>query len=150
MSGIDRRRFLGVGVAAVAGAVGSRLRFGPGRRGWVRAVAVRGTERTALTSTPGDLVGAYFADATGTRHIGAAYLTAFPADADATVLLSGVAPPDADPTAWWSTLDQPGLARRVRSASHRDFANGDVVDLDGWQIAHTEARLAALWVQTRP
>jgi hypothetical protein len=67
-----------------------------------------------------------------------------------TTLLAEIAPPGTDPATWWSTIDQAGLVKQVRKRSHRDFANGDVVDLDGWQLAHTEARLAALWVQTRP
>lgn len=144
MSAIDRRRFLGVGVAAVVGSIGTRLRFGGTRRSTAAEVGDR-----AQASTPGDLVGAYFADPIGTQHIGAAYLAAADTDTDAMTLLGELAPPDAEPVTWWATIDQAGLVKQIRNRSHADFANGDVVDLDGWQLAHTEARLAALWVLTR-
>jgi len=144
VSSIDRRRFLGAGAAAVVGAAGTRLRFGRGRSASDRDAADR-----TQASTPGDLVGAYFTDPIGTQHIGAAFLAASATDTDVTTLLGEIAPSHADSATWWSTIGQAGLVKQVRKRSHRDFANGDVVELDGWQLAHTEARLAAIWVQTR-
>lgn len=43
----------------------------------------------------------------------------------------------------------PELQRTIRAAAHADFATGDVADLEGWQLARTEARLAALFTVTR-
>jgi hypothetical protein len=150
VSGIDRRRFLGAGAAAVVGAAATRLRLGRGRRAGVPQRAPAGSGARAPASTPDALVAAYFTDPVSTQHIGAAYVLAFPADVDVTTLMGEIAPPDAEPATWWSTIDQPGLAKHIRKRSHADFADHDVVDLDGWQLAHTEARLAALWVQTQP
>jgi hypothetical protein len=36
------------------------------------------------------------------------------------------------------------LARRMRTACARDYATGDLVLLDGWLLARSEARLLAL------
>lgn len=149
MSAIERRRFLGAGVAAIVGTVSTRLQFGRGRTGGLQPSTRFGLEPRTAAASPADVVGAYFSNAAGTQRIGAAYLAAYPADGDYETLLGEIAPPDAEPDTWWSTMDQAGLARQIRTRSHRDFASADVVVLDGWQLAHTEARLAALWVQTR-
>jgi hypothetical protein len=42
------------------------------------------------------------------------------------------------------------LRLAMRRAAHADFATGDVVDLEGWQLARSEGRLAALYKVTRP
>ena len=76
--------------------VGTRLRFGRTRRSAAREAGTR-----TAGSTPADLVGAYFADATGTQRIGGAYLAVAATDADVTTLLGEIAPPHADPASWW-------------------------------------------------
>ena len=40
--------------------------------------------------------------------------------------------------------DPAGAARHVEAARRRDFATGEVLAVDGWVVARTEARLCAL------
>ena len=83
----------------------------------------------------------------GVRRIGAAYLVATPEESNASVLFDAI------------LAKRPDLARASRPhalraaftrAVRHDFAVGDVVVLDGWRLARTEARLCALWVLEHP
>jgi hypothetical protein len=138
MEPLSRRRFLGAGLAGVAGAsVG-------GADARVRAPQRVGAE------TPADLVGAYFSNGAAAGRIGALYLQLVPAEASEAALLAALAPTGEDPTQWWASTDDAALKDEVRARAHADFETPDVVDLGGWQLARTEARLAALWALTHP
>ena len=63
----------------------------------------------------------------GARAVGAAFLRAFPAQADVTMLTRAVG-------------RRATVLRRIR----RDFEKGRVLVLEGWVLSETEARLCAL------
>jgi len=86
----------------------------------------------------------------GTRRIGTAYLQFFPAEASQSVLLNALTPIGKDPNEWWASIDLAGLQKAIRRQVHKDFGTPDVVVLDGWELARSEVRLAALWVVTHP
>jgi len=74
----------------------------------------------------------------GLAAIGQAYLAAVPEESDQAALLAGLGVAEdavGDPNAM---LD--ALADQV----HADFAAGDTIQLDGWALSLTEARLCAL------
>ena len=78
-------------------------------------------------------------DESGARLIGTAYLSAYPAERDAISLLRHLLGP--------ATLQGPDdLRRRITKRRHQDFVQGDVVLVDGWILAKSEARAAALTV----
>jgi hypothetical protein len=142
MRPIRRRTFLSAAAVGIAGFVSA---------GAQRAGAFwRPPPRSTRTATPSDLVGSFFSDAEATRRIGTAYLQVAPTEASETALITALAPPGEDPAQWWASIDLAALQKEVRRRAHRDFKTPDVVDIGGWQLARTEARLAALWVVTHP
>lgn len=102
-----------------------------------------GATRAGLSPT--DKVGLLFPDAAGTRRIGEAYLAVAPEENDQTLLFQALAPPDQQFDEWWGQVGVAELRRTIRKAAHADFAESRVVDLEGWQLATTECRLAALF-----
>jgi hypothetical protein len=77
--------------------------------------------------------------------IGAAYLRAFPADADAELLATALgADATIGPRLDADRPDPEGLALAVAQAVRADFVHRRTVKLDGWVMARTEARLCAL------
>ena len=78
-------------------------------------------------------------DESGARLIGTAYLSAYPAERDAISLLRHLLGP--------ATLQGPDdFRRRIAVRRRQDFVEGDVVLVDGWILARSEARAAALTV----
>ena len=76
-------------------------------------------------------------DESGARVIGTAYLSAYPAERDAISLLRHLLGP--------ATLQGPDdLRRRIAMRRQQDFVQGDIVLVDGWILAKSEARAAAL------
>ena len=138
MTPLSRRKFLGTSLAGVAGAT-----VGGGG-------ALARTPQRVGAETPADLVGAYFSNGAAAGRIGALYLQLVPAEASEVALLAALAPAGEDPTQWWASIDDAGLREEVRARAHADFETPDVVDIGGWQLARTEARLAALWTLTHP
>lgn len=131
MSPVDRRGFLG----AVAGAfVASTTRL----RGLARVPTAVPRQAAAPA------LATYFADPAAVARIGAAYLAVAPADGDADLLLTELAPEGSVPADYWATVAIADLQVAIRDAVHADFEAGDIVDIGGWQLARTEARLAAL------
>jgi len=142
MRPINRRTFLSAVAVGVAGFVSATAQ---------RASAFwRHAPTATRAATPADLVGAFFSDAVGTRRIGTAYLQVAPTEASEAALITALAPPGQDPAQWWASIDLADLQKEARRRAHRDFKTPDVVDIGGWQLARTEARLAALWVVTHP
>jgi hypothetical protein len=72
--------------------------------------------------------------------IGSLYLAKEPAEASRQWLAGHVC------GASWMSSDVPvhALADRVRALRHDDFCRGDLVEIDGWLLARSEARLFAL------
>ena len=136
MSTVGRRGFLG-GVVGVLVAAAAPI-------GWVG----RAFGAPAAAANPSDKVARLFSDEAGTSRIGAAYLAVVPQENDATLLFAALAPTGEPPDEWWVGVGMRELRRTVRAAAHADFAAGDVVDLEGWQLARTEVRLAALFTVT--
>jgi hypothetical protein len=109
--------------------------------GWV----ARAFAGPSAATDPAAKVARFFSDPVGATHIGTAYLAVAPTENDATVLRAALAPEGEEPEAWWASVSVSELRRTIRKAAHADFAAGTVVDLEGWQLAPTEARLAALF-----
>jgi hypothetical protein len=72
------------------------------------------------------------------QHVGTAYLRAHPDEADEATLLAGL------PKGIDADGDALVLMRAVEDAVAADYANGRVVVVDGWRLAQTGARVAAL------
>ena len=130
MRRITRRGFVGgmLGVLALAAAP-------------VRAVA---RVRIGASASPSEKVARFFTNDAGAVRIGSVYLQAHPDEGDAETLFDALTPPGERPQQWWTSVSMGELRRTIRAAAHADFKSGDVVDLEGWQLARTEARLAAL------
>jgi hypothetical protein len=133
---VGRRQFLFGGIAGLAVAAFTRM-------------AGAATRFVRPSATPAELLAQYFTDAVGTRRIGDAYVAVVPAESSADALLAALAPEGEDPAQWWASITLEKLQKPMRRRVHDDFEAGDVVDLDGWQLARTEARLAALYVLTQ-
>lgn len=136
MMRVGRRGFIG-GVAAVVAVATAPI-------GWVGRAF--GASTAGLSAT--DKVARLFSDAAGTKRIGEAYLAVVPDDGDVELLLRAIAPPDEVPEEWWAQITVGELRREVRTRAHDEFIANDIVDLEGWLLAKTEARLAALFVVT--
>ncbi|MSO78149.1 MAG: hypothetical protein EXQ79_00905 [Acidimicrobiia bacterium] len=136
MSTVGRRGFLG-GMAAALTVAATPIN-------WVgRAFGA------VPTASPADTLARLFRDAAGTERIGEAYLAVAPVERDASALFAALAPEGETPDEWWGHVGVAELRRTLRKRAHNDFAVNDVVDLEGWQLARTECRLAALFTLTR-
>jgi len=76
-------------------------------------------------------------DESGARLIAEAYLSAYPDERDRISILQHLLGP--------ARLRGPGdLKQRIAKRRQQDFIEGDVVVVDGWILAKSEARAAAL------
>jgi len=73
------------------------------------------------------------------QEIGLEYLRAFSAEADRAVLLASL-----DPHGMLSSLETPALRAWLRRLIRSDFEQMRVVELRGWILSVTEARVCAL------
>jgi hypothetical protein len=138
MSIVGRRRFLG-GALGVLAAITAPV-------AWVsRAFGAT----TGVAATPAEKVARFFTDDAGAARIGAAYVAAVPQEGEPDFLVTALTPAGETPDTWWAGVTVPELRRIVRAAAHTDFEAGTVADVEGWQLARTEARLAALFSLTR-
>jgi hypothetical protein len=128
---ISRRRFLASAAATGVGAAGVAL------RPW-RAVV-----RFVDPTTAGRLAGV-FADRASAAALGRRYLRAHPAAASVDRLCDGVVARLADGRRAIAEADEDGLRRLLAGAVREDFASDRVIDVDGWVLSATEARLYAL------
>lgn len=88
----------------------------------------------------GRWLGTMIADLDSARQVGRAYLAQVPAEADRERLLTQLFP-RLDPGAEGGSADWRGsFAARCR----QDFAEGQTVQVEGWVLSLTEARLCAL------
>jgi len=138
---VHRRRALALGLALGTSAAGAivlrRFIAGP----------TLGTPRPALR----DALHSVFSDPEATRRLGIAYLRDEPWEASIDLLLRGL--PIAGDTgvqaAATAIADPAAVLARVGAASTAEFANGDTVVVDGWELGRSEARLAALYAALR-
>ena len=137
MTRVGRRGFLS-GLLGVVAAASVPI-------GWVG----RAFGAAATPTSPAEKVASLFSDPVGVARIGTAYLGVAPDEGSVDVLLAALAPAGQSPEEWWTAVGVRELRLTVRTAAHADFVAGDVVDLEGWQLARTEARLAALFVVTQ-
>ncbi len=107
--------------------------------------------RRAAARAPGDCLDELVAglralvhDSAAARRLGRLYLRQVPAEDDPHILarltVASMGATDADAKA----LDRASLRRRLDARVRRDFASGTTVQLDGWVLSRTEARLCAL------
>jgi len=142
MTRISRRRFLGAAsrstvAAAVAGALAYTTRSSGQQAGAFELEPAVTADATAAR----DALVALVTRPDAADEIGRSYLALHPEEADADALVAALAPPG-------SAVERArggALARAMRRRVHDDFARGDIVELDGWQLARSEARLCALW-----
>jgi hypothetical protein len=78
-------------------------------------------------------------DQSGARLIGKVYLSAYPDERNKTLILKDLL----GPTKFYGPED---LKRRIAKCREQDFLKGEVVVVDGWILARSEARAAALTV----
>ena len=76
----------------------------------------------------------------GWHELGRRYLTRFPADRDAEAWIDEMSEA-------LDGADDDQLRRALSARITRDFALGQTVEVDGWTLSRTEARLAALSLQ---
>lgn len=96
-----------------------------------------------MTSTAPSLVDHWLAalpSSAGSRAVGESYLLAFPKEHDADILRRLLSV-DLPPIGAAESIDPSGL---LRSRIHAEFAAGEVVQVGGWILSRSEARLAAL------
>lgn len=120
---IGRRTFLALGGGAVLTAVGI---------GWLAADGDSSGPAASDPTPPPDSDRA-------TQAVGERYLVVAPEEAEAEALRS-LLPGEL------GTAPQVASAEVVDRAVRRDFARGDVVEVDGWVLSRVECRLAALTV----
>ena len=85
-------------------------------------------------------------DPVSTAAVGRAYLERVPAERDAIVLLERLA----IPTSLLPGGQEATLRRWFRRRIRRDFEAGRIVEVEGWILARTEARLCGLVTASRP
>jgi hypothetical protein len=122
-TGFTRRSFLGTVLATVAGALS----------GWS---CTRTPQQAILT---GDTLQALLPHRDSAVRLGRHYLAAIPQEADAPRLRTLLAGALGDAQTATGALHE-----RVHQAIRADFAAGRVVDVNGWLLSQTEARLCAL------
>jgi len=115
-------------------------------------MALTTTGALGLVACGGDEEPATPADATrpdvdGLDAIGVAYVAVTPDEdrRDAVLAALGLdAPADADTVVDDAALDPTTLLAARATSIRSDYATGEVVELDGWVLSRTEARIAAL------
>jgi len=100
--------------------------------GWPNAVAACPASLSGRAASPAaDLIAALFSDVASAVAVGAGCLRSLPG-----------APPT--PAAMLDAIAVHRSPARLRAQIRRDFATGDMVEVGGWLLSATEARLYAL------
>jgi hypothetical protein len=99
--------------------------------GWPNAIPACPAAGGREASPAGDLVAALFSDLESAMAVGAGCLRSLPG-----------APPT--PAAMLEAIGAYHSPARLRAQIRRDFATGDMVEVGGWLLSATEARLYAL------
>lgn len=129
MTGVSRRAFLAAAALAAAG----------GGAAAYRLLSEDGFDREFEQTAD---VARLFDELEPARRIGRAYLGAHPAEADEETLVRLLEASPGWGRAWDASPAQ--LGELARSALARDFDRGRTVEVDGWILSRTEARLCAL------
>lgn len=115
------------------------------------ALAALGLAGTAAT-TPGctrprdplsAALAGFFEDRDRAAAVGAVYLEHFPDEADSETLLARLFEAGVAVAREQAAADPDGLVARLRGQHREDFAAGRTVQLEGWALSLTEARLCA-------
>lgn len=130
MTGMSRRAFLVLGGGAALGAL------------VVSAGVILARDDTDVVR---DRLSAFLSDHDGARALGLRYLRQAPQSDDE--LAAAIAPASVDPRMWFETVNDDEFARHVRGSVRDDFARADVVSVDGWQLAASEARVCGIWAR---
>jgi hypothetical protein len=109
--------------------------------------AFAGHAQQALDSKTTAMLTGMFRNIESARTVGNEYLRANPNDADR-VLLEGVL--SVSSARHRHCVDQPELRAAVVSRVRSDYEFGRVVNVDGWILSQTEARLCALVTLSYP
>ena len=108
----------------------------------------RHVQALALRATPDELAAGLrtlLYDRAAARRIGHLYVRLVPTEGDPRILARlTVALPETQQVDAIA-LDSTSLHRRVDAQVRGDFASGTTVQLDGWVLSRTEARLCALY-----
>lgn len=94
--------------------------------------------------TPAERLAALLADRRAARRFGRGYLALAPHEADRSRLVGHIAAALPAGAPALETASDDALRRLVADATVRDFAACRLVNLEGWYLALTEARLCAL------
>lgn len=127
---LTRRELLGSGCAAAALLIGPAILW-QGRRG-----ARRGADA--------GLADSLFRRTESARLLGRLYVARRPDEGDLEALMGRIAGSLGLHQDELAIVGRRELQARVRHRIRQDFASGAVVDLDGWRLAVTEARLCAV------
>jgi hypothetical protein len=126
---VTRRRFVGIALVTVTGGAALVAAVGVSRRAGGPGLA----ELPVAIGEPG---------LWGARRIGRAWLRAHPEEADRIALERLLAPlPEA--LRRTGSLRDPKVLEWLRERQRADFAADRIVELDGWWLSQTEARLCA-------
>jgi len=80
------------------------------------------------------------------RRIGLAYANLHPEEAERGAALREISAALSLRPEEVTAQDEQALRRRIAARVRADFAEGDTVDIAGWMLARTEARLCLLWL----
>lgn len=125
---MDRRRLI-LGIAALASLAAGRI-----------GLNFVGTRQTAESQDGADAVRrltSLFSDRNAAKEVGRRYLVLESNEADIAVLLAALPANEPD-------INMRTLRAAIQRRRERDFREGNVVLIDGWVMARTEARLCAL------
>jgi len=126
---------------------------GLGRREFLRGLCAAGVAGLAPLSwschrgvAPKAALAGFFDDRRSAAIVGRVYLNAQPEAVDADELVASIVDDSDRAHRDWNALwrDPDAMREALRERHREDLARGDVVDVDGWLLSLTEARLCAL------
>lgn len=83
-------------------------------------------------------------DLQAARAVGQAYLRDAPQESDACILTDMIIKSGTDLMQRFDVLSEKDLIAKLRNAITEDFVSENTVQVDGWILSRTEARLCAL------
>lgn len=133
---VTRRRVLALGCSVALVATGALAACR-------RSMSIFGEARPELREG----LESVLTDPEATRRLGAAYLQSERSEAsiDRLLVLLPIPGRTADAAAAAAAADPGAVLAHVGSATPAEFADGDTVVVDGWELARSEARLAGLY-----
>ena len=86
----------------------------------------------------------FYSEPASAARVGQAVLSAVPAEATIEAVVAALAGDRRAELDALAASDPGGLRRLLREQHRRDFEDGRTVDIDGWVLSRTEARLCAV------